>query len=52
MKKTNNSRRTETQDNMEGPRDLESVDIVSQQTHCEPTNVIDADVTPTCKGLD
>ena len=52
MKKTNNSRRTETQDNMEGPRALESVDITSQQTHSEPTNAIDVDMTPIGKGLD
>ena len=37
---------------MEGARAFESVDIVSQQTHFEPTNAIDVDVTPTCKGLD
>ena len=42
----------ETQDNMEGARALETVDIASQQTHYEPTNAIDVDVTPTCKGLD
>ena len=42
----------ETQDNMEGARALETVDIASQQTHCEPTNAIDVDVTPTGKGLD
>ena len=37
---------------MEGAKALESVDMASQQTHCEPTNVIDVDVTPTGKGLD
>ena len=42
----------ETQDIMEGAMALEIVDIASQQTHCEPTNAIDDDVTPTGKGLD
>ena len=37
---------------MEGAKALESVDMASQQTHCEPTNVIDVDETPTGKGLD
>ena len=39
-----------------GPKALESADIASQQTHCEPTDATDVDVvtnvTPTCKGLD
>ena len=42
----------ETQDNMEGAKALESVDIVNQHTHYELTNVIDVDVTPIGKGLD
>ena len=42
----------ETQDNMDEARALESVDIVSQQTHCELTNVINADGTSSGKGLD
>ena len=42
----------ETQDNMDEARALESVDIVSQQTHWESTNVINADGTSSCKGLD
>ena len=50
--KTNNSRCMEAQNNMEGAKALESVVIASQQTHYEPTNVTDADVTPTGKGLD
>ena len=42
----------ETQDNMDEARALESVDIVSQQTHCESTNVINVDRTSSGKGLD
>ena len=33
---TNNSRWMEAQNNMEGAKVLESVDTMSQQTHCEP----------------
>ena len=34
---------------MEGEKAFESANTASQQT---PTNAIDVDVTPTCKGLD
>ena len=37
---------------MEGTKALVNADIARPQTHCEPTNAIDDDVTPTGKGLD
>ena len=37
---------------MEGAKALGSADTASQQTHCEPTNARDVDVTPRGKGLD
>ena len=45
-------KRPTIQDGWRPKTPLESVDIASQQTHCEPTNAIDDDVTPTGKGLD
>ena len=54
--KTHNSRWMEAQNNMVGVKALESADIASQQTHCEPTDATNVDVvtnaTPIGKGLD
>ena len=37
---------------MDEARALDSVDIASQQTHCESTNAINVDGTSSGKGLD